>query len=246
MRSDRICMGKLTSKVATILGRLIKAVIVVMALPVAIGLLQGIEQQLDIGSASWCTFLAWTKWGFVTYLWVHILLYRPVAVFQFSHRLFSAMAVWLFGGQVASTQHGGGKGVRGGKGAKSDGEAQGSPLVAFSPYVIPLYTVLMCAAGWMLRLWVARLYVDGPVSWLIGATIAFHWLMTADELQQQRSRWHLETYLLAVALIFTLTLLVGGACLPLAIPEFSFARALGDGLSHTHAIYTTILQRLFF
>ena len=87
--------------------------------------------------------------------------------------------------------------------------------------------------------------LDGPASILIGVTIAFHWLMTADALQQQRSRWHLETYLLAIGLVFALTLLIGGACLPWAIPEFSFVRALSDGCSRAQTIYTTIIQRVF-
>ena len=241
-------MGKLTSKLATLLERLMKAVMVVLLIPVAVGLLQGVTQQLDLMSASrGVTFLNWIRGGFVTYLWVHLLLYRPAPLFQVSHRLFSTIAVWLFGGQVASVEGAGGKGKgpKGGKGAKADASAQGSTLVAFSPYVIPLSTVLVCVAGWVSGRWFDRALVDGPVSWFIGATIAFHWLMTADHLQQQRAQWHLETYFLAVGLVFILTLVIGSACLPWAIPEFSFVRALSDGFTHTQAVYTAIIQRLF-
>ena len=239
-------MAKLSSNLTTILGRVLKAVVVAVLIPLAIGLLQGILEQLEVVSVSGGTIREWVGWGFVTYLGLHILLYRPVPLFQTSHQMFSALAVWLFGGQVASVeQAGGGKG-KGGKGAKGGAGAQGSPLVAFSPYVVPLYTVLVCAAGWLLSRWVDRVFVDGPISFLIGVTMAFHWLMTADDLQQQRERWHVETYLLALSLVFIVTLLIGSACLPWVVQDFSFLRALSDGFSRTQVIYATLVQRLFF
>ena len=238
-------MAKASSKLTEWLGRFIKAVMVAFLLPLAVGLLLGILEQLEVVSLSGGTFREWIGYGFMTYVWVHLLLYRPAPLFQASHRLFSSIAAWLFGGQVASVeQSGSGKG-KGGKGAKGDAAVQGSTLVAFSPYVIPLYTILVCAGGWLLTRWWDRTLLDGPVSFLIGLTAAFHWLMTADDLQQQRARWHLETYLLAIGLVFVLTLLIGAACLPWAIPEFAFTRALADGFSRTQAIYTTIIQRVF-
>jgi hypothetical protein len=93
--------------------------------------------------------------------------------------------------------------------------------------------------------WIDPAQVEAPACFLAGLTLAFHWLMTADELQQQRERWHLETYLLAVGLIIVLTILLAAAVLPLALPEFSFARALADGLAKTQAIYAALVQRLF-
>ena len=244
-RSVRTSMAKTSSKLTELLGRFIKAVMVALLLPLAVGLLTGILEQLEVVSLSGGTFREWIGYGFMTYVWVHLLLYRPAPLFQASHRLFSSIAVWLFGGQVASVeQAGSGKG-KGAKGAKGEAAVQGSTLIAFSPYVIPLSTVLICAAGWLLMRWWDRVLIDGPLSFLIGLTAAFHWLMTADDLQQQRARWHLETYLLAIGLIFVLTLLIGMACLPWAVPDFSLARALTDGLARTHAIYTMTIQRLF-
>ena len=242
-------MAKIFSKAATVLGRLIKVAMVAIVVPASIGLFQGLREQLDIATMSGGTFREWVGWGLVTYVVVHLILYRPVGVFQVSRRLFGVIAVWLFGGQVASVEGGadGGsaKGSKKGRGSKVAARAEGSPLVAFSPYVIPLYTVLICAAGWVIGRWIERRWLDGALSFLIGVTIAFHWVMTADDLQQQRDQWHLETYLLAIGLVFLLTLIVGGACLPWVVPEFSFVRALSDGLSRTHTIYMTLLERLF-
>lgn len=223
-------------------GRSLKIAMVALLIPLVLGLLQGILAQLEVVTLSGGTFRDWLGWGFVTYVGIHLLLVRPVSLFRASHRLFSTLAVWLFGGQVSSVGEGGGKGKGG---AKSEQAAQGSTLVAFSPYVVPLYAVLMCAAGWLLGRWIERSWLDGPVSFLIGVLMAFHWLMTADDLQQQRSRWHFETYLLALGLVFVLTLLIAAACLPWAVPEFSFVQALADGLANAQALYATNLRRLF-
>ncbi len=240
-------MDKISSRVTTVLSRVVKVVILALLVPIAVGLSMEIMDQLDRVSFTGGTFREWMSSGFVTYVGIHLILYRPVALFQASHRLFSTLAVWFFGGQVSSVDQGGGsKGSKGARGAKADPGSQGSTLVAFSPYVVPLYAMLVCALGWLLGRWVDRSFVDGPVAFFIGVTIAFHWLMTADALQEQRARWHVETYLLAITLVFILTLLIGGACLPWAVPEFSFARALADGFSRAQTICAMVIHRLFF
>jgi hypothetical protein len=225
-----------------VLARLLKALMAVLVVPVAVGLLIGTIGQLERITLSGGTFLYWVTWGFSVYLALHLLLYRPVPLFRISHRITSTIAIWLFGGQVASVEHGGGKGGGKGKGMPAP---EGSTLVAFSPYAVPVYLVLFCLAGFLARRFVDRLYVDAPVSALAGAAIAFHWVMTADDLQQQRERWHIETYLLALGLVFVLTILVSAACLPWAVPEFSFVRALADGLTRAGEMYRTSFEQLF-
>lgn len=242
-------MGKISSKLAEILGRLLKVAMAAVLVPLAIGLLGGMLGQLELISAGAVPVRRLLGWGFATYVGIHLLLYRPVALFQASHRMFSALAVWLFGGQVASTEDASaGKAKPKGKAKTEKGGAktgQSSTLVAFSPYVIPSYMVLVCALAWALRHWIARAWIDAPAAVLIGMALAFHWAMTADDLQPQRAQWHIETYLLAVSLIFILTMLVGGACLPWALPEFSFVSALADGYARAQAIYAALVQQLF-
>lgn len=241
-------MAKTFSSVTALLGRFVKIVMVVVVLSLAIGLLRAILEPLEAVSASGATVRQWLMWGSWTYIGTHLLLYRPAAMFRAGRGLFSTLAAWLFGAQVASvdSSNGGGAKGKGTKSAKGEPASQGSTLVAFSPYVVPLYTVLVCAAGWGLGRWADQIEWSSAVAFLIGVTMTFHWLMTADELQQQRARWHLETYLLAIGLVFVVTLLIAGACLPWAVPEFSFTRALADGCSRTQAVYAAIIQRLFF
>ena len=166
----RIWMGRASSNASGLIGRLVKIVMVVVLLPTAAALLLGVLNQLNVPSLSGGQVREWVVWGAMTYLGIHILLYRPLALFRGSHRLFSALAVWLFGGHVSSVEDAKvtaakKKWIRR---AKSEGSAQGSTLVAFSPYVIPLYTVLVCAAGWGMRQGLDRVFVDGPISFFLG------------------------------------------------------------------------------
>lgn len=243
-------MGKASSNAVALLGRLVKFVMVALVLPLAIGLFTALVEQLDVLSASGGSFREWASWGFVTYIGLHLLLYRPRPVFEISHRMFSAIAVWLFGGQVAPVDEASSGGASRGKGSGKKGrgggeKGQGSTLVAFSPYVIPLYTVLACALARLLTAWFDRRFIDGPAAFLVGLTIAFHWVMTADDLQEQREQWHIETYLLAIGLVFVLTLVLAGFALPLAMPEVSFIRALADGFARAGDIYRTLVDQLF-
>ncbi len=226
---------------------------VIALLPVVIGLLLGVREQLTLVSLSSGSARQWIEWGVATYVGIHVLLYRPVALFRGSHAVFSSMAVWLFGGQVASTDRATSssakkrtKDEKGEKAERGERSVKGSVLVAFSPYVVPVLTVLCCIAGWGLKRWMgSSTDLDEPLYFLIGMSIAFHWLMTADELQEQRSRWHLETYLLAVNLVFGVTLVIAAACLPLVASELSFVQMLSNGFSQAQAIYTALIQRLF-
>ena len=241
-------MGKIVSNIHTVIGRLIKAIVVAALIPLVIGLLLGVVEQFKSAGVAGASVARWLAWGFCTYLGVHLLLYRPASLFRISRALFSTLAVWLFGGHVTSVEHAGrSKGKQGAakQGKDRGGGAQGSALVAFSPYVIPLSTVLVCALGGVLSRWIEPSRFEGAIGALLGMTMAFQWLMTAEELQQQRDQWHVETYLLALCLVFVLTLVLAAACVPWALPEFSFTQALSEGMARTHAIYATVWQRLF-
>lgn len=249
---DPISMGKISSKIGEWCSRLLKGLTVVVLLPLVIGLLLGIREQVRLISLSGGSARQWMEWGLAAYVGMHVVLYRPVALFRASHALFSAMAVWLFGGQVASTEQAGSAGgkkrakdEKGEKSPRGERSVRGSVLVAFSPYVVPVATVLCCLAGWGLKRWTGGDVLDAPVYFVIGMSLGFHWLMTADELQEQRRQWHVETYLLAVSLVFGVTLVVAAACLPLVAPELSFVQMLGSGLAQAQSIYTTVIQRLF-
>lgn len=239
----------------TILGRLLKVVMAALVLPLATWLVVSALEQLEAMILSGRTAREWIVWGALGYVGAHLLLGRPTGLFRINERLFATLAAWLFGGSVTPTSDveagpsGGGRGkaakkARGGRGDAAE-EGRSSTLVAFSPYVIPSYAVLVCVSAWALAPWLDRQLIQTVATVLVGVTMAFHGLMSAEALQAQRSRMSLETYLLAIGLVFVITVLIAAACLPLALPGFSWTQAISDGITRAGAFYATLWRRLF-
>lgn len=230
------------------LGRLVKALIGLLLIPPVIGLVLGIRQQLDAWLVGQRSFTEWIMVGSVSYLGVHLLVYKPRALFRIQHGLLSRLSVWLFGGQVAMVAPKGEK-PKSEKKAEKDknqsGSSQGSTLLVLSPYLVPLYTLLVCLASWLLKRWLSPALVDPSAGFLIGASLTLHWVMAADDLQQNRGRFPPDAYLLALALIGLVSLLVVSLCLPMAVPGFSLPSVFAEALLHARAIYAAVFGALF-
>ena len=237
-------MGKAFSTLKQTLGRLVKALIGFALIPPVIGLARGVYQQLEPLPAGSRSFAEWGLIGTASYLGVHLLFYKPAALFQVQHRLLSRLSTWLFGGQVSTVAPKGEK--KPPKDKSSSGGASGSTLLVLSAYLVPLYAVLVCLASWALRRWLGSWWLDAGTGFLVGATLTMHWVMTADDLQRHRERFPLDVYLPGLGLIGLISVLIVGACLPLAVPEFSLPSLLADALAQAGAIYAAVLHALFF
>ena len=231
------------------LGRFVKILIGVSLIPLALGIALGIRQQLERWLIGPKSFAEWVALGALSYLGLHLFVYKPQLLFRVQHRLLSRLSVWLFGGQVATTTPKGepSKNDKKGKGkSKGAGEgSQGSTLLVLSPYLIPLYTLFACLASWVLKRWLTPALVDPATGFLVGATLMLHWVMAADDLQQDRNRFPPDAYLLALSLIAVVTLVVVSLCLPMAVPDFSLPSVFAEALARARAIYTSVLHTLF-
>lgn len=242
-------MVKLSWMIWQWLGRLLKAVIACATIPLIIGLAGALIQQADAVPAGPRSVGQWFRIGCWIYLGIHLLFYQPKALFQFQHGLLSRMATWLFGGQVATVEPdtGKGKGKTKSRAAKSDssGKPEGSTLVAVSPYLVPFYSVLVCGLAWLIRRWTQHWWVDAGAALLLGGSVMLHWVMTADDLREDRERFPLTTYVLTIGLIGVLTLGLISLVLPLVAPGVSPAELLTDAWARTRAIYASLVQTLF-
>ena len=232
------------------LSRLVKAAMVILLVPSVIGMVDAVMRHLNDIALHHRMAGYWVSWGFLSYVGLHLLLFRPRAMFHSSHRMFAVVAGWLFGGHVTSVEEGTRvSGSKRRKNASDDEEtvstAAGSPLVAFSPYVIPFYTILVCGLSVLARRQLPQAAIEIPAAFAVGVSMAFHWIMTADDLQEQRGQWHVETYLLAIVLVFLLTLVIASACMPWALPQFSFGTVMSDGVARSRALYEAIYGQLF-
>ena len=238
------------STVARWIGRLVKLVIGLLLVPPFLGVAAGIWQQLDEGAAGSKSFADWVLLGIVGYIGVHLFVVQPKGLFRAQHRLLSTLSVWLFGGQVTTEPPKGEprsekKSEKTEKGKGSAEGAQGSTLLVLSPYLIPLYTMLACVASLVLKRSLHPELLDPTTAVLIGASLSLHWVMAAEDLQQNRKRFPVDAYLLALVLVGLVSSVVVALCLPMAVPSFSVPGVFAEALSRAGLIYSTVLRMLF-
>ena len=249
-------MAKARSKISQIIGRLVKGAVGILLIPPVLGMALGLYRPLKaIGAGEW-SCAQWFFWGAASYVGFHLLLYKPRTLFGLNHALLARLAVWLFGGQVSTVGGEGaeaapaapkpkGKGKGKGKDKDTKSGAGASTLVVLSPYLVPLYVVLVCVLTWAATQWVSASFLNAFVSLLIGVALCFHLVMTADELQQDRDRFPIEMYLIALTISSLFSLMITGLCLPMALPELSWSSLFGEAASSTGLIYAAIFRTLF-
>lgn len=239
-------MAKPLSNFSTLLGRVVKGIVGILLIPPVIGLAVGMYRQLE--SISLWDRLAsqWFGWGVVSYVGVHLFFYKPTALFHVSHAMLAKIAVWLFGGQVATGGAAASKSPKAHPNAKGKPHAaQGSTLVVLSPYLIPFYVILVSVLAWLAAHWWSSEVVNAVAILLIGVSLLLHVCMTADDLQQDRSRFPVEMYLIALAISWLGSLIVTTLCLSMAVPGFSLAGVFAEATATTHTIYATLIKTLF-
>lgn len=110
--------------------------------------------------------------GLAAYPLVHLLLIRPTRVYVFGHELTHALAAVLSGSRVRRFVAGRGSGHVVVEGSNA--------FIALAPYFIPIYSVLTLAAWRLAAVWVPEARLRIPFLALMGASVAFHCVLTLD------------------------------------------------------------------
>jgi len=238
-------MAKIVSRVSHSISRVIKGLVGIVLIPPAIGLALGIARQLSVVPAGRYSYSTWWHWGIVGYVGMHVLFYKPRALFRVHHAMLARVARWLFGGQVSTTEGGESKGKKSASKGKGQSGGEGSTLVVISPYLVPLYVVLISVLAWAASHWIASAWVTGVMVCLMGASVSFHLAMTAEDFQEDRERFPIELYVMAMAISSIVSFIVVSVCLPLVLPDFSMPGVFLDAASSAQTIYATVVQTLF-
>ncbi len=104
--------------------------------------------------------------------------FRPIRTYVFGHELTHAMAAWATGGKV--------KHFHVSKKGGSVSVTKSNAFVALSPYVIPLYALMLLGAYYALNYFYPLRAYWNSFLWLLGATLGFHMALTAFALQQKQ------------------------------------------------------------
>ena len=160
------------------LVRIIRTIFGIMLLPLAFA--AGKAFFTSISSISiYSDSLRLLERGALAYLVFHVFIWRPAYLYVWGHEMVHVLATWICGGKVQDfnvAAEGGGVIT-----------SKTNFFIELSPYFIPIYTLLAGAVYVIFRM----LAVDAPHApeiflFVIGMTLAFHFVMTSEILRLQQ------------------------------------------------------------
>lgn len=216
--------------------RLVKISAGILLLPVAAAASISFYRQLgqiNQLSKNQTTFLL----GAVVYLIVHVLLFKPKYIYVLGHELTHAIATWILGGRVLRF-----------RASSKGGSLQTTKynfFVGLAPYMFPIYTVFLCGLYFLIDLFYELANLAGYFIFLIGASLAFHIVLTVEFLKAGQSDVSKSGILFSLCLIYIVNLGIIGFFLGLLFPDFSFIIFCQSGIAIAADIYNAIFTQVF-
>ena len=209
----------------------------VLLLPVAVAVSIVLYRQLisleDIGSPQQIYFF----YGIIAYSIFHLLIYRPAKLYIFSHELLHAVSSWLFGGktkQFQVTDKGG-----------SVTTTKSNTFINLAPYLFPIYTILIWLIYFLFSLFHNLERYTGPCLFLIGLSLAFHIIFTAELLKTKQRDLVKSGYLFSISIIYIVNISIVAFALNLIFPSFSFVDFFKSSYQTVGDIYSFLFRQLF-
>jgi len=174
--------------------------------------------------------------GVLCYLLIHAFVMRPVYLYVLGHEFVHVLATWICGGKVERfrvTPSGG-----------SVTTSKTNFFIELSPYFVPIYTIMIAPFFWLLER-SANAGTFGPeiFVFLIGFTLAFHFVMTSDALKIRQSDVAKSGILFSAVLIFIANLVIVMAVFGPLFEQLSFVYFIKDAAANSGEMYMRIYDR---
>ncbi|OGF52073.1 MAG: hypothetical protein A2044_07055 [Candidatus Firestonebacteria bacterium GWA2_43_8] len=202
--------------------RIAKLIIALVLIPVnlvlSIGFVRNFSYFKDVQHGE-IVFLS----GFIAYLLLHFILYRPVFMHVMAHELTHAFWAALFGGKVKAlnVSHEGG----------SVTMDKSNFFVVLAPYFFPFYTVIAL----LIYVIVDVKYVDFIV-FIIGLTYSFHLALTLYSLKQKQTDLKEAGVMFSYMFIYLANLLILAGIITLVSKQFNFLNFLNEAWKVVEAV----------
>ncbi|MFA6636481.1 MAG: hypothetical protein WCV56_05200 [Candidatus Omnitrophota bacterium] len=182
------------------LAKFFKTVLGLAMIPVVMGTAKAFHVAIsDISVFS--GMLRILERGVLSYLLFHLLIIRPVYLYVLGHECVHVLATWLCGGQVVSFNV-----------TPSGGNVVTSKtnfFIELSPYFVPIYTILLGVIYTLMKAMDKTMPNMSIIFiFLIGVTLAFHFVMTAEVMKMQQSDIAKSGLLFSLVIIFISNLVV--------------------------------------
>ncbi|MGB2630880.1 MAG: hypothetical protein WBD24_06290 [Candidatus Omnitrophota bacterium] len=216
--------------------RILKTLVGILLLPVAVGTgtaFYVLISSIEPASGS----LHILERGVLIYLLVHVFVMRPAYLYVLGHEFVHVLATWLCGGKVLSFNV-----------TPSSGNVVTSKtnfFIELSPYFVPFYTLLLGLIFLVLRstdIYIPHL--SGIFLFLIGVTLAFHFVMTTEVLKVQQSDIAKSGFIFSMVLIFIGNLIIVMAVFSPFFEGISFVDFLKSSVTYSGDIYRQLVEKL--
>jgi len=138
--------------------------------------------------------------GSVGYLFIHLLLYKPIKLYVIGHELVHMISTFICGGKV--------KKVKIGSSYGSVNVDKVNTFIALSPYFVPFYTIITILL-WSLLKYVVKINFSVEIlSFFIGFTIAFHIILTIYAIYIGQQDFKISGWLFSIVIVFMINCLI--------------------------------------
>jgi hypothetical protein len=171
--------------------------------------------------------------GVLAYLLIHVFVFRPVYIYVLGHELVHVVATWICAGSVVSFNV-----------TPSGGNVVTSKtnfFIELSPYFIPLYTLILGLIYWMLQSWgYAGAKSAAIFLFLVGFTLAFHFVMTFEALRLQQADVARSGMVFSFIIIFISNLVIVAALFSPVFAKVSFSGFFMDAVHNSGDLYKEV------
>ena len=120
-----------------------------------------------------------------------------------------------------------------------------APLVKTAPYVLPIYTIVICCLYGILTFFVKSGELIHYFIFLFSLTLTFHMIFTAKTLRAKQGDFIKANYLFGIAFIYILNIWLGAFCLNIIFEKFSFINFFNGGYQAAKDIFYAIFKQVF-
>lgn len=213
----------------------IKFIIGVLAIPVAYASTKAFYNNIILIKEV-ATGLHYFVWGILSYMILHLLLYKPTYLYVLGHEAVHAGVAWIFGGKIKS--------FKVSKEGGSVGTDKTNFIIELAPYFFPIYTIIITLIYFV----VSRSFkVDSSTFlFLIGFSLAFHIIATIEIMKVKQPDIVKSGYVFSVVMVYIVNIIVMATIFSLAFEGFSVNNFFLDLWSQTKYIYVALIRQLFF
>lgn len=190
--------------------------------------------RLNVSSevdSPWMYFVA----GFISYLALQAIFFKPVFMYVFGHELTHALAGIISGSKIRAFN------VKRDSGSVVLSDV--NVFVTLAPYFIPIYTIVLLVAHAIF------IIPRGYFLFLLGMTVSFHIALNVFAISQGQSDIRRYGRFFSIVVVYIANCLVSGALLciffPVSLTEFmkKSANHSVEGVYLAWGLITTIIQR---